>query len=52
MRQRFRTALLSYAALAVLAFFTLEGNWRWFVLVFLAALAFKSWLAVKQDEQH
>ena len=34
-----------------MAALTLDGVLRWLVLLLLAALAFKSWIAVKREEQ-
>lgn len=41
--------MLAYAALALLAALTLDGNFRFFVLILLGALALKSWIAVKRE---
>jgi hypothetical protein len=47
MRQRFLAALCCYAFLAVLAGLTLDGLLRSAVLVLLAGLALKTWIAHK-----
>ena len=47
---RLRYALAAYAVLALLAAFTLDGNLRIFVLLLMAALAFKSWIAYKKAD--
>ncbi len=49
-RQRFRFALSAYIVLAVSAWFTLEGNLRWMILILMVALAVKSWIAVRRSE--
>jgi hypothetical protein len=43
---KLRTALLTYAVLALLAGVTLDGLWRAAVWVLLAGLAAKSWILV------
>ena len=50
MRRRFRWALATYAAIGVCAWFTLDGNFRWLVLVLLAAFAIKSWVALRREQ--
>jgi hypothetical protein len=47
MRQRFFAALGAYAVLAVLAGFTLDGILRSAVLILLAGLALKTWIAYR-----
>ena len=39
--------MAAYAGLALLAAFTLDGKLRIFILLLMAALAFKSWIAHK-----
>jgi len=51
LRKRFRYALAIYGLLGAAAWFTLDGNFRWVVLVVMAALAVKSWVALLRDEQ-
>jgi hypothetical protein len=51
MRSRLKYAFVAYALLAAAAAATLDGHFRWIILLLLAALAFKSWLAVKRQEQ-
>ena len=51
MKSRLPRALLGYGVFALLAVLTLDGKLRVFVLILMAALAFKSWLAAKRDEQ-
>ena len=46
MNRRFLYAMLTYAALAILAVFTLDGIIRIATLVFLAGFALKTYLAV------
>ena len=48
LRQRLKWALGAYAALAALAWFTLDGSFRYIVLIILAALALKSYIAVRR----
>lgn len=50
-RRRLRSAFISYAALGLMAALTLDGALLWLVLLLLAALALKSWIAVKREEQ-
>jgi hypothetical protein len=47
MRNRFFTAMGSYAILALLAGLTLDGVFRAAVWIFLAGLAVKTWIAFK-----
>ena len=47
---RLRYAMAAYAVLALLAVFTLDGKLRIFVLLLMAVLAFKSWIAQKTRE--
>ena len=49
MNRRFLYALLTYAALAILAFFTLDGLVRIATLVLLGGFALKTYLAVLKD---
>lgn len=51
MRAKLKYAFALYALLGASAFFTLDGHFRTVVLLLLGALAFKSWIAVKRDEQ-
>ena len=50
MSPRLAGALAAYAALALLATVTLDGHFRAFLWLFLAALALKSWIADKQSK--
>lgn len=50
MRRRGLAALASYAALALLAAFTLEQTPRVLVWLFLAALAVKTWIHWKRAQ--
>jgi hypothetical protein len=43
--------LSTYAVLAILAFFTLDGTIRLATSIFLGAFAFKTWLVVLKDRQ-
>jgi hypothetical protein len=43
---KFIGAMLGYAALAVLAGFTLSGDFRLATWIFLGAIALKTWLVV------
>jgi O-antigen ligase len=49
-RPRFYKSLVAYAILATLAWTTLDGSWRWFVLILLAGLALKSWVHLRRLE--
>ena len=49
-RSRFYKALVAYAILAALAWTTLDGSLRWFVLVLLAGFALKSWVHLRRLE--
>ena len=49
MKKTLSAALSAYAALALLAVFTLDGPFRIAILVFLAGLAVKTWIATKRD---
>jgi hypothetical protein len=49
MTPRFLTAMACYGALALAAVFTLERLPRSVVLLFLAALAIKTWIATKRS---
>lgn len=51
MRSRLKYAYLAYALLGAAAALSLDGNFRVLTLLLLAALAFKSWLSVKRQEQ-
>ncbi len=52
MRRKFHLALVAYAVLAILAALTLEeSRIRAAVLVLLAALAVKTWIAEMQHRQ-
>ena len=44
-RPSFLAAMASYAAIALLAAFTLDGNFRLVVWIFLAGLALRTYLA-------
>ena len=46
MMSKFLIALAIFLALAVLAFFTLEGKIRMATLIFLGGFALKMWLVV------
>jgi hypothetical protein len=49
MKKRLPYALAAYAALMVLATFTLEGPFRLAVWALLAGLAVKAWIATKRE---
>jgi hypothetical protein len=49
-RSRFYKALVAYAVLATLAWNTLDGNFRWLILILLAGLALKSWVHLRRLE--
>ncbi len=50
LRRRLKWAFLAYALIAILAALTLEGALLYAVLLFLGALALRSWTAVKREE--
>jgi len=50
LRNRLPVALGLYTLIGVGSWFTLDGNLRWIVIVVMAALAVKSWIAVRRDE--
>ena len=50
MRKRLRYALVCYALIGVSACFTLEGRLRWIVLILMAVLGVRSWVATRRDE--
>jgi hypothetical protein len=50
-RSRIYLAMSSYAILAVLAAFTLDGTFRIAVWVFLGGLAIKTWLVIVRQNQ-
>jgi hypothetical protein len=50
LRRRLKLALAAYAVLAVLAALTLDGVLLYCVLLFLGALAVRSWAVVKREE--
>lgn len=45
MRPGFRLAMLTYGALGMMAFLTLDGKVRLATLVFLAGFGLKTWIA-------
>jgi hypothetical protein len=51
MNRKFAVTLASYAGLAILAFFTLDGKIRLATWIFLGAFAFKTWLVVLKHRQ-
>jgi len=50
LRKRLGYALGIYLVLGLAAWFTLDGDFRWIVLVVMAALAIKSWVAVRRED--
>jgi hypothetical protein len=48
---KFAAAMSSYVGLAVLAGFTLTGDWRIAVWIFLGGIAIKTWLVVLKDQR-
>ena len=50
LRKRFRYALAIYVLIGAAAWFTLDGDLRWIVLVVMGALAVKSWVALRREE--
>jgi hypothetical protein len=51
LRKRLPYALAAYAVIAGMAWWNLEGVWRYSVWAILFGLAMKSYLAVKKEEQ-
>lgn len=51
MKPRLRWALLSYAALALLAGLTLDGLFRAAVWIFVAGLGVKTWIAAARERE-
>ena len=49
MKRKFRLAMASYAVLAILAGFTLDGAYRIGVWVLLGGIALKTYLAVIRE---
>jgi len=50
LRRKLKYALAAYAAIAVMAALTLDGALLYCVLLFLGALAVRSWVVVKREE--
>lgn len=50
LRRKLKWALAAYAAFGILAALTLDGALLYAVLLFLGALALRSWAAVKREE--
>jgi len=51
MNRKLALTLASYAVLAVLAFFTLDGKILLATWIFLGAFALKTWLVVLKERQ-
>ena len=51
MNRKLAVTLTSYAILAILAFFTLDGKIRLATWIFLGAFALKTWLVVLKERQ-
>jgi hypothetical protein len=51
MNRKLAVTLGSYAGLAILAFFTLDGKIRLATWIFLGAFALKTWLVVLKERQ-
>jgi hypothetical protein len=51
MNRKLAAALATYAGLAILAAFTLDGKIRLATWIFLGAFAFKTWLVVLKERQ-
>lgn len=49
MKQRLPWAIAAYLVLVLLSVFTLEGSFRLAMLVFLAGLMIKTWIATKRE---
>ena len=50
-KSRLLLALCVYAAIALLAFFTLDGQFRIAVWIFMGGLALKSWIATLRSDE-
>lgn len=50
LRRKLKCALAAYGLLAAMAALTLDGALLYAVLLFLGALAVRSWAAVKREE--
>ena len=48
-RKRLPIALGAYAVIGLAATFTLDGHLRWIVLLLLAALVVKTWIALRRE---
>ncbi len=51
MNRKFTGALASFAGLAILAYFTLDGDILLATWIFLGAFALKAWLVVLKERQ-
>ena len=51
MQKRFYYAMATYAIIAVLATFTLDGKFRNAVWIFMGAFALKTYIAYKANQQ-
>jgi hypothetical protein len=51
MNRRFTAAMATYAVLAILAGFTLDGDFRLVVWIFLGGIALKTWIVVLKSRQ-
>jgi hypothetical protein len=52
MNRKFAAAMTTFAALAILAYFTLDGKILLATWIFLGAFALKSWLVVLKQRQN
>ena len=52
MNRKFAVTLATFAALAILAYFTLDGKILMATWIFLGAFALKSWLVVLKQRQN
>ncbi len=50
LRKRLPYAMAVYFLLGVAAWFTLEGNFRWIILLLMAVFAVRSWIAVRRED--
>ncbi|HWC96039.1 MAG TPA: hypothetical protein VG456_04805 [Candidatus Sulfopaludibacter sp.] len=51
MQKRFYYAMATYAIIAVMAAFTLDGQFRTAVWIFMGAFALKTYIAYKANQQ-
>jgi hypothetical protein len=50
MKNKLAIAMCAYVVLGLLAWRTLEGEFRWIIWVLMGALALKTWVASKRQD--